>query len=160
MMDNEESQLFADDLRVGMAFAGKPHVVGDEEFSLFARMTGDDHPIHYDDAYAAKTRFGKRLTHGLLLMSMTALGATPMSRRLHDAMVAFVEQRCRFIEPVFVGDTVTSRFEVASIDRKPGHNTALVRFHVRLMKQSCKPVLEGQHAYILRCRPFGGGHAA
>ena len=44
-------------------------------------MTGDAHPIHYDDDYAAKTRYGKRLAHGLLVMSMTALGATSMSPR-------------------------------------------------------------------------------
>ena len=117
-----------------------------------ARLTGDDHPIHYDDAYAAKTRFGKRLAHGLLLLSMTALGATPLSRRLEDSMIAFAEQRCRFLKPVFVGDIVTSSFEVASVDRKPGRDSALVRFNTRLLNGAGEAVLEGEHAYFLRCR--------
>jgi 3-hydroxybutyryl-CoA dehydratase len=147
-----EPQLFADDLAVGQTFAGEAHVVGDEQFGLFARLTGDDHPIHYDDAFAARTRFGKRLAHGLLLMSMTALGATAMSRRLEACMVAFAEQRCRFLKPVFVGDVVTSQFQVASIDRKPGRDTALVRFAVRLVNGAGDAVLEGEHAYFLRCR--------
>jgi 3-hydroxybutyryl-CoA dehydratase len=151
-MNKSAEQLFADDLVVGQAFVGEAHAIGDEQFALFARLTGDDHPIHYDDAFAAKTRFGKRLAHGLLLMSMTALGATAMSRKLEDAMVAFVEQRCRFLKPIFVGDTVTSRFEVVSIDHKPHRNTSLVRFNVRLLNKAGETVLEGEHAYLLRRR--------
>jgi acyl dehydratase len=161
MRHRAEPQLFAEDLVIGQTFAGEPRRVADEEFALFARLTDDDHPIHYDDAYAASTRFGKRLAHGLLLMGMTALGATAMSRRLHDAMVAFAEQRCRFLKPVFVGDVVTSRFEVAAVDRRPGRDTALVRFNVRLLNQAGEAVLEGEHAYLLRWRAAaGGGHAA
>lgn len=152
MTGRAKPQLFADDLVVGQTFAGEARAVGDEQFSLFARLTGDDHPIHYDDAFAAKTRFGKRLAHGLLLMSMTALGATALSHQLEDCMVAFAEQRCRFLKPVFVGDVVTSHFEVASIDRKPGRDTALVRFNVRLLNGAGEAVLEGEHAYVLRCR--------
>jgi acyl dehydratase len=161
MSEETELQLFAEDLAIGQIFAGEPRAVGDEEFDLFARLTGDDHPIHYDDAYAGKTRFGKRLAHGLLLMSMTALGATVMSRRLHEAMVALAEQRCRFLKPVFVGDVVTSRFEVTAIDRKPGRDTALVRFKVRLLNKAGEAVLEGEHSYFLRWRaPAGGVDAA
>jgi len=145
-------QLFADDLVLGQAFVGKARAIGDEQFGLFARLTGDDHPIHYDDDFAAKTRFGKRLAHGLLLMSMTALGATEISRQLQDAMVALVEQRCRFLKPIFVGDTVTSRFEVMAMDHKPHHDTSLVRFNVRLLNTAGEIVLEGEHVYLLRRR--------
>ena len=145
-------QLFADDLVIGQTFVGEARTIGDEQFGLFARLTGDNHPIHYDDAFAAKTRFGKRLAHGLLLMSMTALGATAISRQLQEAMVAFVAQSCRFIKPIFVGDTVKSRFEVVAIVHKPHRNTSLVRFNVRLMNQAGEIVLEGEHAYFLRRR--------
>lgn len=148
-----EPQLFADDFTVGQTFAGSPREVGDAAFTAFAEMTGDNHPIHYDDAYAAKTRFGKRLAHGLLVMSMTALGATAMSRRLEDAMVAFVEQGARFLKPVFIGDTLTSQFEVASVQCKDGRDSAVVRFNVRLVNARNETVLEGHHAYLLLCRP-------
>jgi acyl dehydratase len=152
MNERAERQLFADDLEVGHTFLGEGRAIGDEQFDLFARLTGDDHPIHYDDTFAAKTRFGKRLAHGLLLMSMTALGATQISRQLQDAMVALVEQRCRFLKPTFVGDTVTSRFEVSTIDHKPHRDMSLVRFNVRLLNAAGEIVLEGEHAYLLRRR--------
>jgi hypothetical protein len=59
-------------------------------------------------------------------MSMTALGATAMSRRIRDAMVAFAEQGCRFLALVFVGDQITPHFTVESIQIKSGKDTALV----------------------------------
>jgi 3-hydroxybutyryl-CoA dehydratase len=150
--DRAAVQLFADDLTVGQVFTGKARRIGDDQFRAFADMTGDDHPIHYDDAFAAKTRFGKRLAHGLLVMSMTALGATPISRQIEDAMVAFVEQGARFLKPVFVGDVLTSSFEVASVDPKPARGLALVRFNVRLTNDRNEIVLEGHHCYFLLLR--------
>ena len=152
-MSGAEHQLFANDLVIGQTFRGEDRVIGDDAFSAFARLTGDDHPIHYDDAFAAKTRFGKRLAHGLLLMAMTAMGATAMSRRLQDAMIAFAEQKCRFMKPVFVGDTVSSRFEIIAIERKANRNTALVRMRVTLVRGDDEVVLDGEHAYLLLCRP-------
>lgn len=152
-------QRFGDDFIVGEIFQGAPRRLDYEAFTLFAQLTGDAHPIHYDEAYAAKTRFGRRLTHGLLLMAMTALGATEMSARLEDSMVAFAEQGCRFLAPVVVGATVTTRFEVASIERKSGRDVAFVRFNVRLLDDAGATVLEGHHTYLLRCRPEVGATA-
>jgi 3-hydroxybutyryl-CoA dehydratase len=142
-------QIFADDLSVGMTFAGKARQVGDDHFRAFAEMTGDDHPIHYDDAYAVKTRFGRRLAHGLLVMSMTALGATPMGPQLEDSMVAFVEQGARFLKPVFVGDELTASFVVAAIDAKPKRGMSLVRFDLNLVNDRGETVLEGHQSYLL-----------
>lgn len=149
-MSGAERQLYACDFVVGQTFSGSERLIDDEAFAGFAKLTGDDHPIHYDDAYAAKTRFGKRLAHGLLLMSMTAMGATQMSRQLEESMVAFAEQKCRFKQPVFPGERVSSHFEVVSIDRKPDRPTALLRLKVELLNQNGEPVLEGEHAYVLR----------
>ena len=153
MIERAAHQIFAEDLTIGKIFVGEPRSIGDDQFRSFADITGDDHPIHYDDAYAASTRYGKRLAHGLLVMSMTALGATAISRQIEDAMIAFVEQGARFLKPVFVGDTLTSRFEVAEVTFKPGKGTALVRFKVSLTNDRSEVVLEGRHTYLLRTRP-------
>jgi 3-hydroxybutyryl-CoA dehydratase len=146
-------QIFADDLTIGQVFDGESRTVGDDEFNSFAAITGDDHPIHYDNAYAAKTRYGKRLAHGLLVMSMTALGATVMSGQIEDAMIAFVEQGGKFLKPVFPDDTLTSHFEVAEVVPKLGRGMALVRFNVSLTNGRNEIVLKGHHCYLLRERP-------
>jgi acyl dehydratase len=88
-------QWYLDDMVVGRVHPGLSKTVTEDDFHGFARLTGDDHPIHYDEAFARRSRFGGRVAHGLLLMAHTALGATSLSRHLEDSMIAFVAQDCR-----------------------------------------------------------------
>lgn len=83
---------YFEDFMLGETFAIPAKTLNDARFASFAEMTGDAHPIHYEDAYAKKTRFGKRVTHGLLVTAMTALGASALSPLVEDSMVAFLEQ--------------------------------------------------------------------
>lgn len=40
------------------------------DFDTFARLSGDDNPIHVDPEFSARTRFGKTVAHGALLCSV------------------------------------------------------------------------------------------
>jgi acyl dehydratase len=87
-------------------------------------MTGDNHPIHYDEEYGKNTRFGHRLAHGLLLSSLTAVGASTLAPLIEHSIVAFVEQTTRFRAPVFLGDTIYPEHEIVGLDRSargPSH---------------------------------------
>jgi len=145
-------QLYADDLVVGRTFEGPKRTVTDQSFRLFADITGDNHPIHYDPEYARQTRFKKPIAHGLLLMGMTALGGTAMSDCFKESMIALARQDCRFCNPVFVGDVVFSRFELESVERRPNGDSALMTYAVKLIKEPDVVVLEGHHAYYIRYR--------
>jgi acyl dehydratase len=149
MLDHGD-QLYFDDFAVGQRFRGSSRTLGDAHFLFFAGITGDNHPIHYDEEYAKKTRFGGRVAHGLLVMAMTAVGASPLSHRLEGSMIAFAEQGCRFLRPVLLGDTVRPEFEVARLDRKGDRGT--MRLGVTVTNQRGEVVLEGHHVYLLRCR--------
>lgn len=146
-------QYWFEDFTPGRQFSGTAHALDDAAFRLFAQMTGDAHPLHYDAEYAKKTPFGKPLAHGLLLMSMTALGATPLSAHVEASMVAFLEQGGKFLKPVLVGDTVTPVMEVE--EARPTRNPAngIVRFAVRLTNQRTEVVLAGFHTYLIKRRP-------
>jgi 3-hydroxybutyryl-CoA dehydratase len=147
-----DAQLYAEDFAPGLKFHGEPVVLSLQHFSGFAALTGDAHPIHYDEGYAARTRFKRPIAHGLLLMAFTALGATAMSRRLEESMVALVEQGARFLRPAFVGDRVQAEFTTDAVDMKPGKGAAIVRFAVRLLDERQEPLLEGHHTYLIRSR--------
>lgn len=147
-----EGQLYLDDFQVGDMFAGEWKIVTQEDFLAFARLTGDAHPIHYDEDYARKTRFGRRLAHGLLVVSLTALGATSMSRRVEESMVAFGEEAFRFLKPVFVDDEVRSEFEVAAVKSRPDRDVGTVRFEVRLVGRDGMAFAEGHHIYLFKRR--------
>ena len=143
-------QLSADDLTVGLTFSGELVTLSPEHFSGFADLTGDKHPIHYDAAFAATTQFKRPVAHGLLLTSLTALGATTFSTSLEIAMVALVEQQMRFLHPAFVGDVVTPHFEVISNKQLADGRRAIVELAVRLSNQDGAQILEGRHVYLLR----------
>jgi acyl dehydratase len=148
---NFDEQLFFDDFNVGDRFTSPSRTLGDAHFLFFAGLTGDNHPIHYDDEYARKTRFGARVAHGLLLMAMTAFGASPLSHRLEAAMIAFAEQGCRFLKPVLIGDTVSPEFEVVGLERK--EKAGILRLGIKMRNQRGEVILEGYHVYLLRYRP-------
>lgn len=148
---DEPGQLFFEDFTVGDRFESPSRTLTDAHFLFFAGLTGDNHPIHYDDEYARKTPFGGRVAHGLLLMGMTALGASPISHRLQASMIAFVEQGCRFLKPALIGDTVHPAHEVSLLE--PKKDRGLVRLTTRLTNQRGETVLEGFHVYLLRRRP-------
>jgi len=147
---DDSGQLFFDDFTLGERFRSPGRTLGDAHFLLFAGLTGDNHPIHYDEDYARQTRFGARVAHGLLVMAMSALGASAYAQRLEASMIAFVEQGCRFRKPVLLGDTVHAEFEVAGLERKG--DRGVLRLRITLLNQRNEEVLEGHHVYLLRCR--------
>lgn len=146
------TQLFFEDFSVGQRFEGASRTITQTDVHAFAGLTGDAHPIHYDADYARETPFGRPIVHGLHLMSLTALGATPLSDRLRSAMIALIEQGCAFKKPVFIDDTVRSVFEVAQTEAKDGRDWGRVRFKVSLLRDD-DVVLEAFHRYHLRRRP-------
>lgn len=152
MIENAGSQLYFEDFQPGQIYPGQARTLDEEAFTLFSRVTGDAHPLHYDKAYAQKTRFGERVAHGLLLMAVTALGATPLSARLKESMVAFVEQDGRFLKPVLIGETVSTEFEVEEVRPTRSVAQGLVRFAVRALNAKREVVLSGHHSYLMKGR--------
>ena len=142
---------YFEDFQVGETFQIPAKTMTDAHFLFFAGMTGDNHPIHYDDEYAKTTRFGKRVAHGLLLTALTAVGASTLSSLLEGSIVAFVEQSARFLTPVLIGDTVTPELEVSEVI--PKTDVGLLRLTTRVKNQRGETVLEGMHAYLIKKRP-------
>jgi acyl dehydratase len=127
----------------GTVFEGPSKTLNDTHFVLFSAITGDVHPIHYDVEYANQTRFGKPLAHGLLLASMTALGASTARDQI-DGLV-FVEQGCRFLSPALVGDTIRPR--IVFEKRWQEEHRVFYRFATSLLNQRGEVLLEGFHLY-------------
>ena len=156
-MAQKSEQLFLEDFVEGQRFEGEPRQIVDGDFRAFASLTGDRHPIHYDPDYAKKTRFGRRLAHGLHLMALTALGAMSLTDRLEEAMVAFLEQGCRYMKPVLASDVLRSEFVVKQIERRADRDWGTLRFQVRLLNHKVEAVLEGHHLYMIRSRSSARG---
>ncbi|MFO0728968.1 MAG: MaoC/PaaZ C-terminal domain-containing protein [Myxococcota bacterium] len=82
-----------------------------EDFDRFARLSGDDNPIHVDPEFAKRTRFGRTLCHGMLLFS-TIDGAIRRGLAELEPVVEGIE--LMFPGPTYVGDTMKIQVEVVS----------------------------------------------
>src|SRR3954468_9613250 len=133
----------APEISEGEVFYGPSKTLNDSHFLMFSAVTGDVHPIHYDAEYAKRTRFGKPLAHGLMLASLTALGASTGRERCDGYVL--VEQGSRFIRPACVGDTVTPELHVERIWREG--KRLMCRVKTMLTNQNGETLLEGFHVY-------------
>ncbi len=88
--------------------------VTEEDIVSFANATGDQQPLHLDDAFAAKTRFKRRIAHGML--SAGLISAALGIKLAPHATVVYLSQTLRFLRPVFPGDTITAKLEVTAVD--------------------------------------------
>ena len=149
-MTSAPGQRYFEDFTVGDRFRSPSKTLNDAHFMFFAGMTGDAHPLHYDDEYARKHRFGRRLAHGLLLTSMTAVGASTLAPIIEGSIVAFVEQTTRFLGPAFIGDTITPEHEIVALERK--RSAGLLTLRVTLTNQRAETILDGQHKYLIAYR--------
>lgn len=82
------------------------------DVSLFADVSGDANPIHLSDAYAASTRFGQRIAHGMFTASLIS---ALLGTRLPGPGAIYLSQTLTFLAPVKIGDTVMAKVEVVEL---------------------------------------------
>ena len=146
------SQRFLEDFKPGDVFVSAPQTLAEKHFAAFAEMTGDRHPIHYDRDYARTKGWEAPLAHGLLLLSICAIGAAPLSEELKDSMIAMLGNDARYKKPVIMGDTVTPRFTVIAVEPKD-KDRGVLHIAIVLVNQREEVVLEGTHILMLKRRP-------
>lgn len=78
----------------------------------FAQLSGDDNPIHLCDTYAANTKFGQRIAHGLYTASLIS---AVLGTRLPGPGAVYRPQTLNFHAPVTIGDVVTVVVEVVEL---------------------------------------------
>lgn len=106
--------------------AGKPRVGQTSERSrttemndihAFTGMTGDRNPVHYDEALARKTAFGKLIVQGGVT---TGILNACVAEDLPGPGTVFLNTNLNFKKAVGVGEAITGRVEVATVrDDKP-----------------------------------------
>src|SRR5258708_33115163 len=92
--------LYFEDLRIGMRET-LMRTVMDEDVVDFARISGDENPIHLSERYAAKTRFGQRIAHGLYTASLIS---AVLGTRLPGPGAVYRSQTLNFHAPGEIGD--------------------------------------------------------
>jgi 3-hydroxybutyryl-CoA dehydratase len=145
-----------EDFAVGDTVVSPARTVDIADISAFAGLTGDHYPLHVDEEYGRSTRFGGRIAHGPLTFGL-AVGQVALSGFLGDAITAFLEcQGMRALAPVFPGDTIRVRVEVAETEAtKPKHG--VLRLDYTVLNQKDEEVMRFRMVLLARRR---GDHGA
>jgi 3-oxoacyl-[acyl-carrier protein] reductase len=85
------------------------HIITAKDLDTFAILTGDDNPLHMDDAYAASTALKKRVVHGMLTASFIS---TIIGTKLPGKGALWYEQQLRFLAPARIGEKIRIKAKV------------------------------------------------
>ena len=101
-----------EEIEIGMNVSYS-QTITDADVKAFSGISGDRNPIHLDEQYAEKSRYIKRIAHGLMTASyFSALFGT----KIPGEGCVYVSQSLNFKRPVYIGDTVVATVEVISVD--------------------------------------------
>ncbi|HEX2439338.1 MAG TPA: MaoC family dehydratase [Methylomirabilota bacterium] len=124
------------DLKVGQR-ARRTQTVTAREVELYAQITGDRNPLHFDEGFAKRTRFGRLVAQGGIAAGMlNALVAMDMP----GPGTVFLSQTLTYKAPTYLGDTLTAEIEVLSL--KPDKPVAQLK--ATITNQQGTVLLEGE----------------
>lgn len=120
--------------------------VGESDIYLFAGITGDFSGNHVDETYMQKSQFGRRIAHGALLIGFMSTTSTMMIERsvktgIAETPVSLGYDGVRFLGPVYINDTVTVTYRIASIDPAKGRSLS----NIEVTNQKGDLVAVGKH---------------
>jgi len=105
--------------------------------ATYAELTGDYNPLHFDEDFVARTRFGARVVQGGLT---TGLLHALVAMDLPGPGSVFLSQQWKFTAPVFIGDTITAEVDVLRVhSSKP-----VTQLRIVVTRQTGETVLEGE----------------
>jgi len=108
-----------------------------EHVKIFAAMSGDYNPLHFDESFVAKTKFKRLVVQGGLT---TGLLHAMVAMDMPGPGTVFLSQNWKFTAPVFIDDTITAEAEVISIhETKP-----VTQLKIKIARQDGETVLEGE----------------
>ena len=122
-------------------------IITEEDVFLFAGIPGDRTPVHISKEFAAKTRFGERIAHGMLTAGLLS---AVIGMKLPGPGCLYVSQTLQFLAPVKIGDEITARAEIVEVISEKR-----LKLRTQCINQRKEVVLEGE-AMIVPPRPMRG----
>jgi 3-hydroxybutyryl-CoA dehydratase len=135
-----------DEIAVGDAFSDALTVT-ETHLVLAAGLIGDFHPLHVNQHFAERTRFGGRILHGVFT---AALIGGPLGQFFAGTGLAYLEHNCRFREAVRPGDTLTTTWTITAKSDKPHHNGGIVSLSAECRNQLDALVAEADAKLLVR----------
>ena len=125
-----------DNIAVGQT-ATRSITLTSQHVKSYAELSGDYNPLHFDEEFVSKTRFGKLVVQGGLT---TGLLHALVAMDMPGPGTVFLSQNWKFVAPVFIGDTITANAKVLKVhESKP-----VTQLAITIKRQDGEVVLEGE----------------
>jgi len=125
-----------DDLYVGQIAESEKQIT-EEIVDFFAKASGDFNPIHFDEDFASKSIFKKRIAHGILSVSfISALIAS----ELPGSGSVYMKQSLKFLKPVYLSDKINTRLTVLELIAEKRN----VKLKTECLNQDGEIVIDGE----------------
>ena len=138
-----------DEVRIGDTF-GSSLTVTETHLVLGAGMFGDFNPLHVDEEFARRSRFGSRILHGPFT---SALVSSSAGMYFAGTAIAYLEHACRFKAPVRAGDTLTTVWTICEKSDKPKHRGGMVTMRGVAKNQRDEVAVEADGKMLVASRP-------
>jgi 3-hydroxybutyryl-CoA dehydratase len=143
--------LYFEDFTLGHKSVSRTRTITEADIVNFAGLSGDFVELHMSESFAASGPFGKRIAHGLLVLSVSS-GLMVQMGQTTDTVIAFYGiDRLRFTKPTFIGDTVHVEKEVIAKDQK-GPDCGVITFNTQVLNQHGEPVVVYQDKLMVKAR--------
>ena len=105
---------YLEDFKVGDVYEHRPgRTISESDNTWFTLITMNQHPLHFDAAYAAKSEWKKPLVNSALTLSIVAgMSVSDVSQK---AIANLGWDKIKLSGPVFVGDTIYAESEVLEV---------------------------------------------
>jgi 3-hydroxybutyryl-CoA dehydratase len=119
-MDNNGKWF--DEIVLGDTF-GRSVTITETHLVQSCGILADTNPLHADEEFAKKSRYGGRILHGMMT---SAIMGGPIGMYFYGTAIAYLEHNARFKAPVRPGDTLKIEWKVSALHPKPKHGGGIV----------------------------------
>ena len=149
---NEPGGRYFEEFEIGYTIETPARTVTESDVMRFAALSGDYNQLHTDAEYAKETRFGERIAHGLLGLSIVS-GLSSRMGFGEGTVEAFTSLEWKFRGPITFGDTIRARFQVKRKKKMARLDGGFVVFDVVVLNQKDETVQKGTWTLLIKSAP-------
>lgn len=153
-------QIWYEDFLPGKVLTSAPRKITLADIEDYARLTGENHPVHMDEAFAREAGFAGRITHGLFNLALIEGLKAGLGCFERSVTASLGWSDIKFSAPLYPGEEVYLKLEFVErrLTSKPGRGLATERGY--LLKADGTEVVRGDHVIFLLTRPTSAAAAA
>lgn len=147
--------IYFEDYEIGRTSQTGSRTITNADIDAFAQLSGDHNALHTDDAFAQASGYSTRIAHGMLVHAV-ATGLASQAGFISTTVVGFRELSCKFVKPVYAGDTVRVTMTVAEKKHIRRLNVGNLVVDFRVLNQEDSVVQRGKWIVLVKVTPESG----